>query len=271
MLTAALNPVKTTSALNLMSFVWGLGAIVSQPFVGFLGGGKFTVPVLLLAGVSALLTIVYLFVFPDFRNSSETAAAASTRSPKIWSDPRSWLIVAFGFFDVGIESGVSGWLTSYSLRSDLPAELSGLSATPLFFMFFVLGRGLAAVLARFLSNNQIIWASLTLTLLGTITLILSTGWQFIFISSAILGLGLAAVFPTNMARFTETFGPAANEKTVPLFVMGSAGSITITWLIGYFSNANNSLGAGLRVLLAAAAALIVLQFLFQIQSRRKNF
>lgn len=269
MLTAALNPFKTASALNLMSFAWGIGAIASQPFVSFLGAGRLTSPTLLLAAVSLIFTVAYFFVFADHSAHSEASGSDSTQKIPIWSNPKAWLIVAFGLFDVGIESGISNWLTTYSLRSDLPAEISGLSATPIFFVFFVLGRGSAAILARFLSNNHIIWASLTLTLLGTVLLMIATGWQTIFFSSAVLGFGLAAVFPTNMARFTETFGPSANDQTVPLFVMGSVGSITITWLIGYFSNAYNSLSAGLGVLLAAAVLLIVLQTLFQSRSKSR--
>jgi fucose permease len=264
MLTAALNPVKTTSALNLMSFVWGLGAIASQPFVSFLGKGKFVFPTLLLAAISVGFAIVYLISFKNVAVSGNDLASESNAPTAIWSNPKSWLIVAFGFCDVGIESGISGWLTSYTFRSDLPTEISWLSATPIFFAFFVLGRGIAAVVARFLSNNQIIWTSLIITLTGTILLIFSSGWQTIFFSAAILGLGLAAVFPTNMSRFTETFGASANEKTVPLFVMGSVGSIVITFLIGYVSNQyDNSLKAGLGVLLGAAVILLILQFLFQ--------
>lgn len=270
MLTAALNPFKTTAALNLMSFVWGLGAIASQPFVSFLGRGSFVFPTLLLAAVSVLFAAVYLIALRNFEVQGNDSIPASNTNGSIWRDPKSWLIVAFGFFDVGIESGISGWLTSYTFRSDLPTEISWLSATPIFFAFFVAGRGIAAIVARFLSNNQIIWASLGITLLGTVLLILSAGWQTIFVSAAILGLGLAAVFPTNMARFTETFGAAANEKTVPLFVMGSVGSITITWLIGYISNQYaNSLKAGLVVLLGAAIILIVLQVLFQTSGKIK--
>ncbi len=271
MLTAALNPVKTTSALNLMSFVWGLGAIASQPFVSFLGSGKFVFPTLLLAAISVLFAIIYLISFKSFDVQKNESASETNPAVPIWSNPKSWLIVAFGFCDVGIESGISGWLTSYTSRSDLPPAISWLSATPIFFTFFVAGRGFAAVVARFLSNNQIIWASLSVTFLGTILLILSAGWQTIFLSAAILGLGLAAVFPTNMSRFTETFGAAANEKTVPLFVMGSVGSITITWLIGYISNLYaNSLKAGLAVLLGAAVVLLILQILFQTVNRIEN-
>jgi len=266
MLTAALNPVKTASALNLMSFAWGIGAIVSRPYVSYFGGGKIIIPTLVLVGISLVFAIIYLGIFPNPNNSQASAETSSAPSIPIWSNPIAWIIIAFGLGDVGIESGITNWLTTYSLRSNLPQELSGLSASPIFFLFFVAGRGIAAILARFLSTNQIIWASLTVTLLGTILLILATGWQTIFFSSAILGLGLAAVFPTNMARFTETFGPSANEQTVPLFVMGSVGSITITWLIGYFSNAYNSLSAGLGVLLGAAIILFILPFLFQIFS-----
>jgi MFS transporter, FHS family, glucose/mannose:H+ symporter len=270
MLTAALNPVKTTSALNLMSFVWGLGAIASQPFVSFLGREKFVFPTLLLAAVSILFATAYLVSFKNFEVQGNNSDSESNTTGSVWSNPKSWLIVAFGFCDVGIESGISGWLTSYTFRSDLPTEISWLSATPIFFAFFVAGRGVAAIIARFLSNNQIIWVSLSITFLGTVLLILSAGWQTIFVSAAILGLGLAAVFPTNMARFTETFGPGANEKTVPLFVMGSVGSITITWLIGYISNLYaNSLKAGLVVLLGAAVVLIILQILFQTSGKSK--
>ena len=271
MLTAALNPVKTTAALNLMSFVWGLGAIASQPFVSFLGRDNFVVPTLLLAAVSILFAAAYLIWFRNFEVPGNETGSETKTTGSLWSNPKSWLIVAFGFCDVGIESGISGWLTSYTFRSDLPTEISWLSATPMFFAFFVAGRGIAAFIARFLSNNQIIWVSLSITFLGTLLLIFSSGWQTIFVSAAILGLGLAAVFPTNMSRFTETFGPAANEKTVPLFVMGSVGSITITWLIGYISNQYaNSLKAGLVVLLGAAIILIILQILFQTSGRIKS-
>lgn len=268
MLTAALNPLKTTSALNLMSCFWALGAVVNQPFVSFLGGGTLTVPTFIIVSLSIVFATLYLFIFPKF-SAERSDSASDSEAVSIWRNPKAWLIVAFGLFDVGIESGVGIWLTTFTFRSNLPTEIWWFSATPIFFTFFAIGRGLAAVLARFLSNNQIIWASLILTLLGTILLIFSNGWQTIFFSSAILGLGLAAVFPTNMARFTETFGPSANEKTVPLFVMGSIGSITITWLIGYFSNAYSSLNAGLGVLLGAAIILIILQTFFQAISKEK--
>lgn len=271
--TAALSQNNTTAVLNLMSFVWGVGAIVSQPFVGVFGRGGLIVPTVLLAALSLIFAIVFLMFF---RNIEPTATALPqqesdlvtepAQSPRVWSNPAAWLITAFGFFDVGIESGVSGWLTSYTLRSDLPPELSWLSATPIFFFFFVAGRGIAAILARVWSNNQIIWVSLCITLIGTISLCLATSWQLIFLSAAILGIGLAAVFPTNMARFTQTFGAGANHKTVPLFVMGSIGSITITWLIGYLSSAFNDLRAGLVVLLIAAIALLFLQTIFQKRS-----
>ncbi len=268
MLTAALNPVKTASALNLMSCVWAFGAIVCQPFVSYFGVGKILVPTLIIVALSLIFTLLYLGVFQNLTATSENAETVQKPVP-IWSNPKSWLIVAFGLFDVGIESGVTVWLTTLTMRSNLPVEIAGFSAIPIFFIFFVIGRGMAAILARFLSNNQIIWMSLTITLLGTILLIFSGGWQTIFFSAAILGLGLAAVFPTNMARFTETFGPAANEQTVPLFVMGSVGSITITWLIGYFSEAYQSLNAGLAVLIVAAVILLILQTLFQISGKQQ--
>lgn len=272
LLTARLNPLKTTAALNLMSFVWGTGAIVSQPFVSFAGRGGLILPSVLLIAASVFFAALLATI--SLKKAKQDLPTAPDGEPdqkptSLWKSRTALLLVAFGFFDVGIESGISGWLTAYTLRSDLPPEISWLSATPLFFFFFVGGRGLAALLAQRFSNNQIIWASLILTLFGTILLLTATGWQTIFVGAAVLGLGLAAVFPTNMARLTGVLGADAGSKAVPLFVMGSFGSITITWLIGYFSNLyNNDLRAGLAVLLGAAIALLILQIVLHYQLRR---
>jgi fucose permease len=248
-----------------------VGAIVSQPFVSFSGRGDLSVPSTILIAASVIFAATLAIIsFQQTPQNPQTAAnIESGEQPRLWSNPRALLLVAFGFFDVGIESGVSGWLTAYTLRSDLPPEISWLSATPLFFFFFVGGRGLAAISARRFTNNQIIWASLLLTLAGTTLLLIATGWQLIFVGAAILGLGLAAVFPTNMARLTDVLGADAGSRAVPLFVMGSFGSITITWLIGYFSNLyNNDLSVGLAVLLGAAGVLLILQIILHFQMPR---
>lgn len=271
LLTAALNPQKTTAALNLMSFVWGTGAIVSQPFVSFAGRGDLIAPSFILIAASVFFAVLLATISrkKTEQNLQLPPDGETERHQKsLWKSRTALLLVAFGFFDVGIESGVSGWLTAYTLRSDLPPEISWLSATPLFFFFFVGGRGIAALLARRFTNNQIIWASLLLTLIGTILLLAASGWQTIFGGAAILGLGLAAVFPTNMARLTDVLGADAGSRAVPLFVMGSFGSITITWLIGYFSSLyNNDLRVGLAVLLGAAVALLILQIILHFQTR----
>jgi hypothetical protein len=47
----------------------------------------------------------------SIRPTDDDSAPSTVR---IWSLPASWLFIAFGFFNIGIETGLGGWLTSYS-------------------------------------------------------------------------------------------------------------------------------------------------------------
>lgn len=261
MFMAKISPSNLTSSLSFLNFFWGLGAIVSQPFVFALADeNDIFVPTLLLS-TCYLLTLSFLNNLPDEKQEND----ATNRSfLDIWRNPVAWLIAVFNFAHVGLESGIGGWLTTYSERF----YDQGISATPVFFTFFVAGRLIAPIVMRILSENVFIFLCL-LVLTGGLFLILLSE-NLLLVGASVCGIGTSAIFPTNMARFTKIFTISATKNASPLFVMGSLGGVVTTSLIGFVSESFGSLQYGITVLIFNSLILLVIQALifFGVRSTR---
>lgn len=270
MLVVVLNPERKASALSILNFFWGVGAIISQPFVAFFGtAASIFVPTVMLS-VLFFLTMLALFFFRV--KTGETKAETETKEvsgSKIWTHPLAWLIAAFNFIHVGFESGAGGWLTTYSERFPEGAD-SLLSATPAFFLFFVIGRGIAPVFLRFLSENKFLFLSLIILITGTIVISWAESFTILVIGASISGFGTSAIFPANMARFTNIFGENATHKAMPLFLSGTLGGAFATWLIGFVSEKFENLQSGIFVLLASGIILIILQVIIAANSLNRQ-
>ena len=75
------------------------------------------------------------------------------------------------------------------------------------------------------------------------------------------------IFPTNVARFSQTFGPGASRRSTPLFISGTLGAALSTWTIGFVSGRTGSLLSGMYLLLIAVILLIGLQVVLSIRVR----
>ncbi len=270
MLVVVLNPERQASALSVLNFFWGIGAIISQPFVAFFGTAtSIFIPTVMLS-ILFFLTMLALSAFRV--KTGETNAENKTEEVfdvKIWTHPLAWLIAAFNFIHVGFESGAGGWLTTYSERFPEGAN-SLLSATPAFFLFFVIGRGIAPLFLRFLSENKFLFLSLTVLLTGTVIISTAETFTTLVIGASIAGFGTSAIFPTNMARFTKIFGENATRKAMPLFLSGTLGGAFATWLIGFVSERYENLQSGIFVLLASGLILIILQIIIASNSLNRQ-
>lgn len=270
MLVAELNPTRAAPALTILNFFWGVGAICSQPFVALLSRETSIVwPTSVLSAAFLLSAIFLFFAAPAAarepararRDQTDGAPGAET-ARAIWKSPVAWMIAVFNFLHVGLESGVGGWLTTYSARFSDGADGAAnqwLSATPVYFFLFVVGRGLTPLTFRFLSENRFLLASLSVAAAGILLIIAAESYALLLVGAGVLGFGCAAVFPTNMARFTNIFGANATRSATPIFILGSLGGAFTTWLVGFVSNYFENLRAGIFVLLGACLILIILQ------------
>ena len=267
LLTIEITPAaRQTSSINLINFAWGVGAICSQPFVAIVARGDSLTAVTIILDFALLMLAV--FFLSASRNLSDQGADQPTSGPDepIWNRPSSWLFILFGFFVIGIESGLGGWLTTYSgsIQNGGPA----INLTVLFFAFLVFGRAVASIISRFMSESFLISICSVTLLIGIFLIVF--GESAAMFGAAVAGLGTSAIFPTNMVRFTRVFGPNATRNATPLFISGICGSASLSWLTGFVSTQYGSLRIGIAVLLAAAVFVLVLQMAIVMIFRRKD-
>ncbi len=264
MFVAEINPHRQASALNILNFFWGIGAILSQPFVAFLGApDSIFLPTAILAGLFFLTTLVIFFGFRQIERKQTLSKTPEIVLKPIWTNPMAWLVTLFNFIHVGIETGIGGWLTTYSARF---TESTGLiSATPVFFLFFVIGRGFASVFLNFLTINKFLLFSLLTLSAGIILMLSAQNYTFLLFGASVAGFGTSGIFPTNLARFTKIFGESATRQAAPFFIFGGLGGAFTTWIVGYISYYSQNLRSGIFVLLISSLILILLQFIFLVR------
>lgn len=261
MLTLELNPGRTASALNILNFFWGVGAILSQPFVDiFSDGTNIFLPTAIL--VATLLTIgaaIALMPKEIERKPVLNKDNSEDFDAPIWTNPIAWAIALFNFVHVGFESAMGGWLKTYTGRIEDAAGVNWFPPIFLFFLFFVIGRGIAPLFLRFLNENKMLFFGLLTILLGMCVLLFAENVRLLSVGACIAGFGTSSIFPTNLSRFTKIFGESATRRATPLFICGTLGAAFTTWLIGFLSNRYSDLRSGMFVLLISIILLIVLQ------------
>jgi fucose permease len=257
-----MNPSRPAAALSVLNFSWGVGAIISKPFVDLTASAtSILLTCSLIAAPMFLSALALILVQPkrvpdaavDLNDGAENAGTS------IWNTPLAWALAGFNFIHVGFESGMGGWLTTYTERVENASVVHLLSPTFLFFLFFVGGRGVAPVFFRFLDENKMILLSLLVVLAGMVVVVYARDLLSLSVGASLAGLGTSSIFPTTVSRFSSTFGPEAMKRATPLFFMGTSGAAVVTWLIGYLSNMTGSLRAGMAVLVACIGVLVVLQ------------
>lgn len=270
MLTLELDPTRRASALNILNFFWGIGAILSQPFVDALSSGtSIFLPTTILVG-ALLATGAAITLLPK---EIERKPALTEHNPgdfdtPIWTNPIAWTIAAFNFIHVGIEGGFNGWLKTYTARIEPDADPEWFPPIFLYFLFFVAGRGIAPFFLRYMSENKMLFMNLLWMLLGVCVLLSAENSRILSIGAAIAGFGTSSVFPTNLSRFTKFFGESASRRATPLFISGTLGAVFTTWLIGYLSNRYGNLRVGMLILLAGVFLMIFLQTGLAVKSRK---
>ncbi len=272
MLVLELNPERPGSALSVLNFCWGIGAIVCKPFVDLWSTTDNIGLTTFILAIPLLIFALLLFLSAKDKNTDAPHSVEGKKGEDIpiWTMPIAWMIALFNFIHVGFESGVGGWLTTYTGRLDGQPLVHWISPTLLYFSFFVIGRGVAPALFRFLNENKILMLGLVVVLLGMILALSASTVIGLSLGASIAGFGTSWIFPTNVARFSKTFGPTATKRATPLFICGTLGAASSTWLIGFISNQTGSLYLGMYVLVIGVVLLILLQFALSLQHVRTN-
>ena len=273
-ITAAVGeavPERRGSLLNLLNFVWTVGAIsapgllsvaLSAPSIGVSGALM----------ILAIAMVVSAFVFPRI-----AATAPQTQEYRPLPVGALRLIVITGFLIflyVGIENGVSGWLPTFSGRvHGFDAKQSAmLQAT--FWTALLTGRLGATGVLQLISEKRLLIISMIGALAATVGLLSGRSTGALYISVVILGLGLAPIFPTAIAVLSNSLGGQSGTKLGYMFAAAGLGGAVLPPLIGTLSSRSESLRTGMTILVLAETALLVCHFIMShfaahLETRRK--
>ena len=260
LLISDFNPTRRASALNLVNFSWGMGAVICPFLVALLQRVHHSSE--LLFGVAALLSIlagVVAQTFPGLRAGHQEHAGMPVSGPSanLW---RRWIVAILGsifFLYVGTEASVGGWTASYARRVLLTQ--STWAMMPSFFWgALLLGRFLAPWGLRRIHELSMARMGLGLAALGIIALHSAKNTAGLVAAMGIAGLGLSSVFPIAIAALSHQFGERASRIAGLMFALAGLGGATLPGLVGYASTWYGSLKFGLIVPLSGCLAMLLL-------------
>ena len=258
LLVAEVNPRTRASALSLLNFSWTVGA-VACPFLlaPFQRTGRISTFFLVLAAFVFLVAISLAWgKLPPAVAKNKTSSESSTPLLRLLGKPTAMVLGTLFFVYVGTENAVGGWLASYAKRLvDQPGTVW--VTTPSYFYGGLLaGRALAPIFLRSVSELRLVRLSVATALLGLILLLASHSMAFVLGFAAIIGLGLAAIYPVTISLLTNCFGPMAARVGSVMFMLASFGAACMPWLVGVLSTEEASLKIGLAVPLAGCALML---------------
>jgi fucose permease len=163
------------------------------------------------------------------------------------------------FVYVGTETSASGWLAAYVQRLESEAKVSWAISISLFWAGLISGRGAAPLFLRRVSEASLLLLTLPVALIGLVIILLCRNVLAVSIGAGIAGFGLAPIFPTVFALFTERLAERAAQLSWCVFVMSSIGGAMLPWLVGYVSSHWGELRMGLLIPLFGVILMFGLQ------------
>jgi FHS family glucose/mannose:H+ symporter-like MFS transporter len=243
------------SALALLNFSWSFGAMLSPLLAAWL------LPKFSLRGMLECFAILFLIaalgMAVEIAGTPEEHEAVQPSSEKTALGWRPFLYFAgllllYG----GLETCLSGWLTTYALRYGNKTLAISEYTTLLLWMALTAGRaGSSAVMLRIGEQTVQRWG-MALSVLFTAGLATAHSAMGIATFAVLLGLSLAPFFPSTFALLMAE-KPAARQAGIVLAVSG-LGAAALPWLMGVVSTRTGSLQVALALPLAAAILLLVM-------------
>jgi fucose permease len=189
-----------------------------------------------------------------------------TRQIDTLKEPRVWLSLLMFFFYTGIEMTLGAW--AYTLLTEsrgIPPQTAGLAAGS-YWAMFTIGRFLAGLYTRRLSNDVILKASLLLALTGALLVVWNPGQTVSLVGVALVGFAIAPIFPALVSGTGERVGARHGANTIGMQMSAAGlGGATIPGLAGVL--ARNITLEVIPIYLSALLAVLLGLYLLTIQQK----
>jgi len=222
------------AALNLLGFSFSLGA-VSAPLLMSFASRRFppsAILYLLAVPPAAVLLLILALPFPRPTNT----ATPLRELLLVLNHPLVWMTGLLLFFESGNENCMFVWAGNL-MKGTLGLAVSRADLA-LVCLSVALGAGrlLAALGLKRLGSRQLLLLSAAMILAGAAVVRAGATFGGMLAGFALLGLGMAAVFPTALAvagdRFPDQTGTVFGAIMTAALVGGTAGPSAGGWLAG---------------------------------------
>ena len=263
-------PDRTGSALALLNFFWSLGAVSTGLLVAAalprLGWRQ---PILVLAALFALTGALTCI---SQRRSKKLGVGEAVKSETQGiktpaEDPGSAsasrllrrLAVTYGgllFLYGGLETCLTAWLTTFSLRFAGGHVLGGQSGFVVLWAALTAGRVIASGLMQRFRERTVQLVSLLLCFLLILLLAATRTTAALAATCVLLGLALAPVFPSTFALLLRHDVKPRTAGT--LLAVSGLGAALFPWLMGVISTHSGSLRLAMAVPTLLVPAMLLL-------------
>jgi fucose permease len=252
----------TGSALASMNFFWSLGAVITGVLVAAF------VPRFGLRG--PLLGLAALFLVSGLGGMLRHANAplAPEEDASLQTSLRPGTLLFFAtllFLYGGLETSLTGWITTFTLRfSDLQL-LGGQSGVVLLWASLTGGRVLASFALRYVREQTVQRMALLLAAMAIALLSRAHSGPSLSGCCILSGFALAPFFPATFGQLMRHH-PSARVAGFILAVSG-LGAALFPWLMGVLSSRVGSLRVAMAVPSALSVALLLLCLVYRPQGR----
>lgn len=253
---------RRASALSILNVAWGIGAI-SCPLIVLLAQktNRLSLSIFGIAGFSAVAAIAIATSIIEPR-SDEFGGAQTAGRGQIVTKRTAIALGGLFFLYVGTEGCVGGWTASLAKRMGTSGNLWELSPM-LFWAGLLVGRALAPIILRLISENFLMTAGLMLACIFNGGLLWATTFPRAAVCVVATGLGLSCVYPLVMAWMVGHYGKEAKRLGSIMFALACVGGAILPALVGYTSTHSGSLRAGLLVPFFACIVMLMLSSLIR--------
>jgi FHS family glucose/mannose:H+ symporter-like MFS transporter len=250
------------SALALLNFSFSAGAMLSAV------GAAWLLPRFALRGVlqvfAAAFAAVGLWTLFEARGAfSHSAPALEIIEPTppgtVFGGSLFVYYAGLLFLYGGLETCLSGWLTTYALRYGERSFALSEYTTLLLWLSLTVGRAASSALMLRVPERTLQRIGLAASAACVAALGLAHGGAAIAIVAILLGLSLSPFFPATFALLMAE-RPAARQAGLVVAVSG-LGAAALPWLMGVVSTRTGSLQIALVLPLGAAVGLLGMSFL----------
>ncbi|MFI5102048.1 MAG: MFS transporter [Terriglobales bacterium] len=246
------------SAVTLLNFFWGVGAVLCSLMVAWTAAHKL-LP-FFLGSVALFLLLLALAMrnlpFPAAEMHAESSASSSWR--ELAKSPTIWIFAAVFFLYPGAETAVGGWIGSYVSRLGSRGAALASMMPAFFWSALTAGRALGTAFLRHFSERYVLRAGYAAGAAGIGLMLWAPALAGVIGGALITGLSFAMLYPITVAWFSQRFGLAARSIGALMFSLASVGPAVIPWMVGVISHATGSLRAGLLLPLGATVILFLI-------------